>query len=181
MKNQSNEQGLLVRDAPGESMLGEFFHGELKDLYQSEMHSREILPVMKMAASCGALVAAFEAHYEQTLEHLDRLKQVFYMLGYPPEAGKCEAMEGLVAEAERMIGETENGTATRDTGLIMTAQKIEHYEIATYGSLQQVAVSLGYDEAAAVLQQVLSEKKETDKVLTYIAENYLDYEPTIEE
>lgn len=181
MKNQTNEPAIYLKEAPGESMLGDFFHGELKHLYCGELSARQILPDMKMAAASGELVAAFEAHYEQTLEHLAKLEQVFSLLGYEPEAKGCEAMEGLVKEAERVMNETESGTATRDTALIMAAQKIEHYEIATYGSLHQVAIASGYDDIALILQAILTEKKETDKILTFIAENHLDYEPTIEE
>jgi ferritin-like metal-binding protein YciE len=181
MKKQLNDQAVYLQEAPAESMLGDFFHEELKDLYRAELYVAKILPEMKMAASSGELVAAFEAHYDQTQSHLNRLEQIFDMLGYPPEAKKCEAMEGLAKEAERVINETEYGTATRDTGLIMAAQKIEHYEIATYGCLQQVAISSGYDEIAGILFELLTEKKETDKILTFIAENCISYEPTIEE
>jgi len=181
MKKQINDQAVYLKEPPAESMLGDFFHEELKDLYRAELYVERIVPAMKMAASAGELVAAFEAHYEQTLLHLQKVEQIFDMLGYLPEAKKCEAMEGLVKEAERVINETENGTATRDTGLIMAAQKIEHYEIATYGCLQQVAVSSGYEEVADILQQILIEKKESDKILTFIAETHINYEPSIEE
>jgi ferritin-like metal-binding protein YciE len=181
MKKHLNDQAVYLQESAAESMLGDFFHDELKDLYRAELYVETILPAMKMAASSGELVAAFEAHYEQTLSHLNRLEQIFHMLGFAPEAKKCEAMEGLVKEAERVINETEIGTATRDTGLIMAAQKIEHYEIATYGCLHKVAISSGYDEIAGILLELLNEKKETDKILTFIAENHISYEPSIEE
>lgn len=181
MEKQTNNMTENVNKFHSDSMLGDFFYEELKDLYCSELCVMAALREMKMAASSGELVAAFEAYGEQTVEHTSNLEKVFDLLEYEPKRGKCEAMEGLIKEAVRMIGETEDGTATRDTALITAGQKIVHYEIAAYGCLQQVAISQGYDNAAMILQSILQEKKETDKIFTYITEAHINYEPVVEE
>jgi ferritin-like metal-binding protein YciE len=184
MKRISAEQTKEVKTVkePGsESMLADFFHEELKEVFSAEQRLSEALPELKMAASSGELVAALEAECEQTRDHVYRVEEIFELLGYRPEGKKSEAMEGLIKEAKRAIEETENGTATRDTALIIAAQKIDHYEIAVYAGMQQVAVSLGYDSVASILQNILSEKKETDMILTFISENHINYEPVIEE
>ena len=110
-----------------------------------------------------------------------RLDQVFELLGQKPRAKKCEAIEGLIKEAQGIIEDTEQGTATRDVGLILAAQKVEHYEIASYGGLRQLAATLGYNEVAGLLQQTLDEEKETDLLLTQIAENDINYQAAEEE
>jgi ferritin-like metal-binding protein YciE len=109
------------------------------------------------------------------------LEQVFEALGEKAVAKKCDAMEGLVKEGESIIEDTEAGTATRDVGLIIAAQKVEHYEIATYGGLHQLAVTMGHDEVAGILEETLNEEKEADQLLTDIAENKVNYEANSEE
>jgi ferritin-like metal-binding protein YciE len=101
-------------------------------------------------------------------------------MGHKAQAKRCDAMEGIIKEGERIIAETEEGTATRDVGLIMSAQKAEHYEIATYGGLTQLAKTLGNDEVAEILGTTLSEEKEADETLTGIAENNVNYESSQE-
>ena len=159
-----------------DNALAEFFHDELKDIYWAEKHLVEALPKMQKAASSQELSNAFEKHLEVTKEHVSRLEQVIQILGHEPEAKKCEAMSGLVKEGEHIIDETEEGSATRDAALIMAAQKVEHYEIATYGGLAQLAKTLGYDEVKSLLGQTLSEEKEADESLTVIAEEQVNCE-----
>ncbi|MGN6476149.1 MAG: DUF892 family protein, partial [Flavipsychrobacter sp.] len=119
--------------ATPDSMLEKFFQDELKDIYWAEKHLVKTLPKMKKAATSAELQAAFEEHLNVTKEHVARLEQVFEMLGKKAQAKKCDAMAGITEEGEGIIEETEAGTATRDVGLILAAQKVEHYEIATYG------------------------------------------------
>ena len=159
-----------------DSMLTEFFHGELKDIYWAEKHLVKTLPKMTKAATSAELKAAFTSHLAQTKVHCERLEKVFGLLNKKPQAKKCEAMEGITKEGEGIIEETETGTATRDVGLILAAQKAEHYEIATYGGLIQLAKTLGFEECAEIMLQTLNEEKKTDEGLTEIAENNINYQ-----
>ena len=160
----------------GDSLLQELFLDSLKDIYYAEKAITKALPKMAKAASSEKLVMAFEDHLQMTQQQITRLEQVFQTLGEDAEGKKCEAIEGLVKEAEGLIDETDEGTSTRDVALILAAQKVEHYEIATYGGLRQLAETLGYSEAADLLQQTLDEEKETDQLLTGIAENNINYQ-----
>ena len=101
-------------------------------------------------------------------------------MGVKPQAKKCEAMEGILKEGVSIIEDTEVGTATRNVGLILAAQKVEHYEISTYGGLRQVAATLGLDEVAALLEETLTEEKKADTVLTEVAEQHISYEASEE-
>ncbi len=159
-----------------QSALMEFFTDELKDIYWAEKHLVKALPKMKKAATSPELQEAFESHLEQTKTHVERLEEVFEILGKKAQAKKCDAMEGLVKEGESIIEDTEKGTATRDVGLIIAAQKVEHYEIATYGGLAQLAKTLGLEEVKNILGTTLDEEKETDELLTEIAESSVNYE-----
>lgn len=163
------------------SALLNFFVDEVKDIYWAEKHLIKALPKMKKAASSPELQDAFETHLQQTQEHVTRLEEVFNLLGEKPQAKKCEAMEGLIEEGETIIEDTEDGSATRDVGLIVAAQKVEHYEIATYGGLAQLAKTLGRDDIKNILGTTLTEEKETDELLTEIAENNINYEASEEE
>lgn len=160
--------------------LAEFFHEELKDIYWAEKHLVKTLPKMQKAACSDELRSAFSDHLEATKEHVTRLEQVFDLLGYKAQAKKCDGMEGLTKEGESIIEETEAGTPTRDAGLIMAAQKVEHYEIATYGTLSQLAHSLGYHEVKEILGTTLSEEKDADVLLTNIAETQINEEAVAE-
>ncbi len=115
-----------------------FFVDELKDIYWAEKHLVKALPKMKKAATSPELAAAFDKHTQETQVHCETLEQVFELLGEKASAKKCDAMEGLLAEAESIIDDTDSGTLVRDAGLILAAQKVEHYEIATYGTLQYI-------------------------------------------
>lgn len=152
-------------------MLEKFFYESLKDIYWAEKHLTKALPKMSKAATSEELKNAFIEHREQTEEHIARLEQVFEILGKKAQAKKCEAMEGLTKEAEEVLEDTEDGTSTRDVALIIAAQKVEHYEIAAYGGLAQLAKTMGQDEIHDILGQTLQEEKETDENLTSIAEN----------
>jgi len=160
----------------GNSQLEKFFLDSLKDIYWAEKHLTKALPKMQKAATTEELQSAIEDHLAQTEEHVARLEQVFEMLGKKPQAKKCEAMEGLVKEGESVVEETEDGSMTRDVGIIVAAQKVEHYEIATYGGLVQLAKTMGENEIADLLAQTLEEEKQTDEGLTEIAENNINWE-----
>ena len=164
-----------------DGMLKEFFAGELKDIYWAEKHLTKALPKMQKAATSAELKQAFADHLETTKVHVTRLEQVFELMGKKPQAKKCDAMAGIVEEGEGIIEETEKGTATRDVGLILAGQKVEHYEIATYGGLAQLARTLGMDDVADILETTLGEEKEADSLLTQIAENNVNYEASEEE
>jgi ferritin-like metal-binding protein YciE len=158
-----------------DSLLKKYFTESLQDMYYAEKAITKALPKMKKAATSSELQNAFEDHLTVTEEQVSRLEQVFESIGEKVKAKKCEAIEGLIKEAESNIEDTDEGTATRDVGLIMAGQKVEHYEIATYGGLVQLAQTLGLDEAADLLQETLDEEKETDELLTGIAENDVNY------
>src|ERR1700734_2584098 len=151
-----------------DSRLEDFLKDEIKDIYLAEKHLVKTLPKMQKAATSEELKSAFGDHLEATRQHVIRLEQVFEILGQKPQAKKCEAMEGITKEGESIIEDTEQGTATRDVGLILAGQKVEHYEISTYGGLAQLARTLGKDDVAKILKSTLSEEKEADELLTNI-------------
>lgn len=153
------------------SLLEKFFVDSLKDIYWAEKHLVKALNKMQKNATDQQLKSAFEQHRGQTEEHVSRLEQVFEKMGKKAMGKKCEAMEGLTAEAEEVMEQTKDDTETRDAALIISAQKAEHYEIATYGGLVQLAKTLQQQEIAGILAQTLQEEKETDQKLTQIAES----------
>lgn len=163
------------------SMLEEFFIDELKDIYWAEKHLVKTLPKMQKAATSQELKDAFADHLEVTKTHVTRLEQAFEAVGKKAQAKKCDAMQGITTEGEGIIEETEEGTSTRDVGLILAAQKVEHYEISTYGGLAQLATTLGLAEVAELLNATLAEEKEADSLLTDIAENSINYEAAEEQ
>lgn len=159
-----------------DKQLGKYFLDSLKDIYWAEKHLVKALPKMQKAATTQELQDAISNHLAQTEEHVTRLEQVFDKLDQKAQAKKCEAMEGLTKEADSIVEETEKGTMTRDAAIIMAAQKVEHYEIATYGGLVQLANTMGLEDVAQLLEQTLNEEKETDQSLTDIAENDINWE-----
>lgn len=163
-----------------DSEFHEFFVDGLKDIYWAEKHLSKALPKMKKAATSPELAQCFEKHTQETQEHIARLEQVFELLEEKAVAKKCEAMEGLVKEAESIIDETDKGTMVRDAGLIMAAQKVEHYEIASYGTLRTFAEIMGHSEVVALLEQTLENEKATDVILTEVAVASIN-EPASEE
>ena len=174
---KSKKQAALKGGAgQGNSQLEKFFSDSLKDIYWAEKHLTKALPKMQKAATTEELKSAIEEHIGQTEEQVARLEQVFELLGQKAQAKKCDAMEGLVKEGESIVEETEAGSMTRDVGIIMAAQKIEHYEIATYGGLVSLARTMGNGEIADILEETLEEEKQTDEGLSQIAENNINWE-----
>jgi ferritin-like metal-binding protein YciE len=163
-----------------QSMLQEFFLEELKDIYWAEKHLVKALPKLQKAATSEELATAFEDHLAVTEEQVAKLEQVFEMLGEKARGKKCEAMAGLVTEGESVIEDTPEGSATRDVGLIISAQKVEHYEIAAYGGLATLAKTLGHQEIANILGEILEEEKEADETLTQLAENNINQTAAVE-
>ncbi len=156
-----------------ESLRGLFLE-ELKDIYYAENKLVDTLPTMAEAATTTDLKNAIMSHLNETRGQVARLEQVFRLVGIEPEEVTCEAMQGLLEEGEEIIDETEDGSLTRDAGIIISAQKVEHYEIAAYGSLRALARMLGYTEAAELLAQTLHEEKNADHLLTDIAEGFVN-------
>jgi ferritin-like metal-binding protein YciE len=152
-----------------ETMLKELFIEELKDIYWAEKHLTKALPKMKKAATSEELANAFDEHLTVTQKQIERLEKVFELLDLTARAKKCEAMEGLVKEAQQVIEELPKGSSVIDAGLIISGQKVEHYEIASYGSLVQLAKTMGENKIADLLQQTLDEEKEADQLLTELA------------
>lgn len=165
----------------GNSLLQELFLDSIKDIYYAEKAIAKALPKMKKAATSEQLATAFQDHLEVTNGQVTRLEQVFEAMDEKARGKKCEAIEGIIKEAQSIIEDTEADTATRDVGLILAAQKVEHYEIATYGGLKQLASTLGLTEVEQLLQQTLDEEKEADVLLTQIAENDINYEAAEED
>lgn len=163
------------------TLLEKFFVDSLKDLYWAEKHLTKALAKLAKAATSEELQTALEDHLAVTEDQVSKLEQVFETVGKKPQAKKCEAMEGLIKEGEIIVEETEDDTYTRDVGIIMAAQKVEHYEIASYGGLVQVAKTLGNTEAAELLEEILGEEKEADVLLTKIAESFVNEEARQEE
>lgn len=155
-------------------MLEKFIVDSLKDIYYAEKQLLKALPKMNKAATTPELKQAFQKHTTVTQEQIARLDQVFEMMGKRAQGKKCEAMEGLIKESESAIEDTEAGSKTRDVALIMAAQKVEHYEIASYGGLVQITKTMGKQEVSDLLAQTLAEEKETDQLLTDIAENNIN-------
>jgi ferritin-like metal-binding protein YciE len=164
---------------PG-AMLHEFFMDTLKDIYWAEKAQAKAMQKMMKNSTSEDLKDAFENHKMQTENQIQRLEQVFELLEERAQAKKCPAMQGLIEEANEVMQETEDDTYTRDCALIVSAQKAEHYEIASYGSLVTIARAMGHSEAADLLQESLDEEKETDVLLTQIAEGHINEEALAE-
>jgi ferritin-like metal-binding protein YciE len=154
---------------------------ELKDIYWAEKHLVKALPKMEKKATTDELAQAFSSHLQETEGHVTRLEQVFDMLGKKAQAKKCDAMNGIIEEAESIISDTKADTMTRDVGLIFAGQKAEHYEIATYGGLITLAKTLGLTDIAKVLKDTIQEEKAADEKLTQIAESHINVAASQEE
>ncbi|PST27342.1 ferritin-like domain-containing protein [Mesorhizobium plurifarium] len=151
-----------------EKTLDDLFHDTLKDIYYAERKILKALPKMARAAQAPELKAAFEKHKEQTETHVDRLQQVFDMIGKRAQGKTCEAIEGIVAEGEEIMDEFK-GTPALDAGLISAAQAVEHYEISRYGTLKTWAKTIGLKDAVSLLDATLKEEIITDEDLTKLA------------
>ncbi|HEY3704626.1 MAG TPA: ferritin-like domain-containing protein [Terracidiphilus sp.] len=144
------------------------FLNEIKDLYSAEKQITRALPKMAKAASSEELRQAFQTHLEETRGQIQRLERVFELIGAKASAKTCEGMKGLLEEGSEIIEEADEGEV-RDAGLIGAAQRVEHYEIAAYGTVRAIAQTIGNQEVADLLQQTLDEEGKTDKLLTKIA------------
>jgi ferritin-like metal-binding protein YciE len=155
----------------------ELFIHECKDLLSAEKQLVKALPKMAKGAGNERLRSAFEEHLEQTKTHVDRLEQVFSLLGKTARAEHCKGMEGLLEEGSELL-EEEGDATVKDAAIIGAAQKVEHYEISGYGSARTLAELLGHQEAVELLQQTLDEEKAADAKLTKLALNELRVEGT---
>jgi ferritin-like metal-binding protein YciE len=162
------------------SKLMKLFEDSLKDIYWAEKALMKALPKMAKKATSDELVEAIEKHLSETEGQVEKVEQVFEIMGKKAQAKKCDAMSGLIKEAEGIMKEAEEG-AMRDAGIIAAAQKVEHYEIATYGTLRTFAQTLGMDDAASVLEEILEEEKNADEKLTEIAMNTINLTAANEE
>ena len=154
--------------------LHELFEDQIKDLYSAENQILKALPKMAKNSTNAQLRAAFERHLEETRGHVARLEQIAEELDFTPKGKKCKGAEGVIEEGKEVMEEFEGETL--DAGLIGAAQRVEHYEIAGYGTARTHAELLGYKKAARLLQQTLDEEERTDKKLTQIAENVINVE-----
>ena len=153
--------------------LEQLYINELRDLYSAENQLLKALPKMAKGASSPELKDAFEKHFEQTTGHVARLEQLFEQLDESPKGKTCHGMKGLIEEGSEILKE-DGEDSVLDAGIIVAAQKVEHYEIATYGGLTQLAKTMGLMEIANLLGQTLEEEKEADEGLTSIAENNIN-------
>lgn len=152
-----------------EKTLDDLFHDTLKDIYYAERKILKTLPKMKRAAQSDDLKAAFEKHHGQTEGQIERLQQVFELMGKAARGKTCDAIEGIIAEGEEIIDDFK-GSPALDAGLISSAQAVEHYEITRYGTLKRWAQELGMKDAAKLLDETLKEESQTDADLTKLAE-----------
>jgi ferritin-like metal-binding protein YciE len=163
------------------SMLEDFFIDALKDIYWAEKALIKALPKMSKSATSSELKKTFDDHLEVTKKQIVRLEEVFEQLGKKAQGKKCDAMQGLVEESESIISETKDDTFTRDAALIIAAQKVEHYEIASYGGLVQLARTMNKNGIAKTLEATLNEEKKADELLTQVAEKSINVEAAVEE
>ncbi|MGN6582770.1 MAG: YciE/YciF ferroxidase family protein [Rhizobiaceae bacterium] len=150
--------------------LEDLFHDTLKDIYYAEKKILKALPKMARAASSDKAKAAFQKHKDQTEGHVERLQQVFEIMGKRPQGKTCEAIEGIISEGEEIMEEFK-GTEALDAGLISAAQAVEHYEMTRYGTLKRWAKDLGMKDAAELFDATLKEEEQTDAELTKLAES----------
>ena len=150
--------------------LDDLFVVQIQDLYDAEQRLTKALPKMAEAATSNTLKSAFQSHLRETERHVERLEEVFRAIGLSPESETCEAMKGLIAEGDEAISAGGDPTV-RDAALIAAAQRVEHYEIAGYGTVRTLAMTLGRPELADILQETLDEESACDKKLTRIAES----------
>jgi ferritin-like metal-binding protein YciE len=160
---------------PADKDLNELFLDTLKDIYYAEKQILKTLPKMAKAAQSDKLQAAFLKHQDETEGQIERLEQIFEMLGKPARGKKCDAIEGIIDEGKEIMDEYK-GTQALDAGLLAAAQAVEHYEMSRYGTLKAWALKLNIPKAAKLLDQTLNEERKTDETLTKIAETAVNYE-----
>ena len=162
-----------------ESQLMKLFEDELKDIYWAEKALTKALPKMAKNATSPELVKAIQNHLKETENQIKKVEKVFSLIGKKAVAKKCEAMAGLVKEGDEIMKDTEKG-AMRDAGIISAGNKVEHYEIASYGTLKTFATVLGLNEAADILNEILEEEKKADATLSGIAESSINMQASEE-
>ncbi|MDR7210835.1 ferritin-like domain-containing protein [Flavobacterium piscis] len=172
---EETKKGVTKAKSNAASGLTELFEDGLKDIYWAEKALTKAIPLMAKNATSADLIEALNSHLTETEDHVIRLEKVFELIGKKASAKKCDAMEGLIEEGKEILEETEIGVV-RDAGIISASQKIEHYEIASYGTLRQFAETLGFEEVAALLEETLDEEKGADKKLTEVAVNAVNLE-----
>ena len=155
--------------------MDDLFMEQVQDLYDAEKRLVKALPKMAEASTSQSLRQAFESHLLETEGHVSRLESIFRTLGQDPKSHTCDAMKGLISEGEDMVSDIDE-SPLRDAGLIAAANRVEHYEIAAYGSARTFADILGLSEAAILLEQTLQEEKKADQKLTQLAENMVNDE-----
>jgi ferritin-like metal-binding protein YciE len=160
--------------------LKQLYMEELRDLHSAENQLLKALPKMAKGASSEELKLAFKNHLDLTKVHVERLEEIFERLNETPKGKTCQAMKGLVEEGSEILGE-DGEESVRDAGIIAAAQKVEHYEIASYGTVRTFAQLLGEDEAAELLQETLDEEGEADKLLTQLAQEIVNPEALLED
>jgi ferritin-like metal-binding protein YciE len=174
-RGRSRTRAASKSRGPRMQSLRDLFVEEIKDLYSAEQQITKSLPKMAKAAASPDLKQAFTEHLEQTQGHIQRLEQIFEACGVSGKGKKCEGMEGLLKEGAEMVG-VKATPGVKDAGLIGAAQRVEHYEIAAYGTARAFAKHLGDHDSAKLLQETLAEEGETDKKLTKIAERHINLE-----
>ncbi|HAH26235.1 MAG TPA: hypothetical protein DCL77_21135, partial [Prolixibacteraceae bacterium] len=165
---ESGNKGVRANQDAAQGLL-DLLRDQLKDIYWAEKQLTKAIPLLIENVTTDELKDALSEHLEITKQQVERVEEVFRVLGMEPEEKRCPAMEGLIREAQEVMRSTEEGVV-RDAGIIAAAQKVEHYEIATYGTLHSFATLLGEDEAADLLEQTLNEEKEADANLTAVSE-----------
>ncbi|HMS67865.1 MAG TPA: ferritin-like domain-containing protein [Saprospiraceae bacterium] len=178
--NGKQSDGKSNKASMQSSQLMELFEDQLKDIYWAEKALLKAIPKMIKNATSEELVEALKSHLTETENQVSRLEQVFTVIGKKASAKKCEAMEGLIKEAGEIMESCEEGSM-RDAGIISAAQKVEHYEIATYGTLRQFAKTLGLTEAAKLLEETLKEERAADEKLTVVATSAINVEAAQEQ
>lgn len=179
MRTSENENGKKMRMPQEEkemnSELHQLFVDELSDILSAEQQLTKALPKLIKAAQNKKLKQALESHLEETQNHIDRLEQVFKSVGEKVKSKTCKAMKGLIEEGSELVEELE-GKSSMNAGIIAAAQKVEHYEIAAYGTVLEWANRMGHEKAAALLEETLAEEKIADEKLTAIAEEFANEE-----
>ena len=176
----TSSKGTVKAKSSAAEGLRELFVDSLKDIYWAEKALTKALPKMAKNATSENLITAINEHLAVTQQQVSRLEQVFQIIGEKAQAKKCDAMDGLIKEGESIMEETESGPV-RDAGIIAASQKIEHYEIATYGTLCAFAKTLGENESMELLATTLAEEKEADVTLTEAAYNTINFDAAEED
>lgn len=171
----TKDANMNVQSLDPQDGLLKLFTDSVKDIYWAENHLVKAIPKMINAASSPALQQALTNHLEQTKTQVERLEQVFELLGKKVQAKKCDAMEGLTKEGEGVIEDTDSGTPARDLGIIMASQKVEHYEISSYTGLVKLAGNLMLNDVAALLSTTLEEEMQADVLLAGIADSDISF------